>query len=347
MLKVTLALFVILVALFAFLSKPSVTISQSKHSDVVEVATDTDFTSSVSQSSDAHNQLPEFLRNSSLKGTSIDGLYPVDDDGNLLLSGSIKHRFEYFLSTMGEFSLEQVQQMIRDDIELNLQEPARSQALKLFEDYIGYKYALAELEQSLQAPKEYEINDIERMRLQLQQLRDKRREYFSQDAVDAFFGFDELYDDFMLSRLEIQASSQLTSKEKAEQIASLEQNLPDQVRNMRDDTQRVSQVFEITQSMREEGASEDEIFEHNSQEFGQEAAERLRALDTKRQAFQQKVDEYLANKQSIENNEELTSSEKQEEIDALISSFDENERRRLNAYVLMQTEKTEIQTQAQ
>ena len=345
MLKVTLALFVILVALFAFLSKPSVTINQSKHSDIVDVAADTDFTSSVNQSPDAHNQLPEFLRNSSLKGTSIDGLYPVDDDGNLLLSGSIKHRFEYFLSTMGEFSLEQVQQMIRDDIELNLQEPARAQALKLFEDYIGYKYALAELEQSLKAPKEYEINDIERMRLQLQQLRDKRREYFSQDAVDAFFGFDELYDDFMLSRLEIQASSQLTTKEKAEQIASLEQNLPDQVRNMRDDTQRVSQVFEITQNMRKKGASEDEIFERNSQEFGQEAAERLRVLDTNRQAFQQKVDEYLANKESIENNEELTSSEKQEEIDGLISSFDENERRRLNAYELMQKKNADSQAQ--
>ncbi|MFY0641980.1 MAG: hypothetical protein JXR16_13095 [Bermanella sp.] len=347
MLKVTLALFVILVALFAFLSKPSVTINQSKHSDVVEVATDTDFTSSVSQSSDAHNQLPEFLRNSSLKGTSIDGLYPVDDEGNLLLSGSIKHRFEYFLSTMGEFSLEQVQQMIRDDIELNLQEPARSQALKLFEDYVGYKYALADLEQSLQAPQEYEINDIERMRLQLQQLRDKRREYFSQEAVDAFFGFDELYDDFMLNRLEIQASSQLTPDEKAQQIASLEQNLPDQVRSMRDDTQRVSQVFEITQGMREAGASEEEIFERNTQEFGQEAAERLKALDTKRQAFQQKVDEYLTNKQSIVNNENLSAADKQDKLEELISSFDDSERRRLNAYELMQKENVEAQTQSQ
>lgn len=347
MLKYTLAFAVILLVMFVLWSKLSVTVNESKSTVSSEVPANTGSISSNKQKLNTNNQLPEFLKNSSLKGTSIDGLYPVDDEGNLLLSGSIKHRFEYFLSTMGEFSLEEVQQMIRDDIELNLQEPARSQALKLFEDYVGYKYALTDLEQSLQAPQEYEINDIQRMRLQLQQLRDKRREYFSQEAVDAFFGFDELYDDFMLNRLEIQASSQLTQEEKAEQIASLEQNLPEQVRNMRDDTQRVSQVFEITQSMREEGATEEEIFERNTQEFGQEAAERLQALDTKRQAFQQKVDSYLINKQSIENNADLSLSDKQEKLEELISSFDESERRRLNAYELMQKENVEAQTQNQ
>ena len=345
MLKSTLAIAVILIVIFVMWSKPSVTVSESQKAMHAELSSATAAISSDKQTIAGNNQLPEFLNSSSLKGTSIDGLYPVDDEGNLLLSGSIKHRFEYFLSTMGEFSLEQVQQMIRDDIELNLQEPARSQALKLFEDYVGYKYALADLEQSLQAPQEYEINDIERMRLQLQQLRDKRREYFSQEAVDAFFGFDELYDDFMLNRLEIQASTQLTSEEKAAQISSLEQNLPEQVRSMRDDTQRVSQVFEITQDMREQGANEAEIFERNTQEFGQEAAERLRVLDTKRQAFQQKVDEYLTNKKAIENNEDLSLSDKQEKLAELIASFDDSERRRLNAYELMQKENAAQQTE--
>ena len=151
----------------------------------------------------------------------------------------------------------------------------------------------------------------------------------------------------MLNRLEIQASTQLTSEEKAAQISSLEQNLPEQVRSMRDDTQRVSQVFEITQNMREQGASEAEIFERNTQEFGQEAAERLRVLDTKRQAFQQKVDDYLTNKQAIENNEDLRLSDKQKKLAELISSFDESERRRLNAYELMQKENVEAQTQNQ
>lgn len=340
MLKPIIAAIACLIVILVWWFKPEVTLNQAETSvNPAYVSSPVDVNN---HESIAHtdNTLPEFLSGSSLKGTSIDGLYPVDENGNLLLSGSIKHRFEYFLSTMGEFSLEQVQQMIRDDIESNLQEPARSQALQLFEDYVGYKYALADLEQSLQAPQDYEINDIERMRFQLQQLRDKRREYFSQEAVDAFFGFDELYDDFMLNRLEIQASSQLSPAEKAAQIQSLEQNLPEQVRSMRDETQRISQVFEITQEMRNEGVSEEEIFERNSQEFGQEAAERLRVLDSKRQAFQQKVDRYMAEQKSIVEDEALTEADKQIKLDELLTSFDADERRRLKAFQLMNQEQS-------
>ena len=340
MLKPIIAVIACLIVILIWWFKPEVTLNQAEtsvNSAYVSSSVDLNNNESIAHTD---NTLPEFLSGSSLKGTSIDGLYPVDENGNLLLSGSIKHRFEYFLSTMGEFSLEQVQQMIRDDIESNLQEPARTQALQLFEDYIGYKYALADLEQSLQAPQDYEINDIERMRFQLQQLRDKRREYFSQDAVDAFFGFDELYDDFMLNRLEIQASSQLSPAEKAAQIQSLEQNLPEQVRSMRDETQRISQVFEITQDMRDEGASEDDIFERNSQEFGQEAAERLRALDSKRQALQQKIDLYMSQKKIITEDETLTATDKQIKLDELLLSFDADERRRLNAVKLMHQEQS-------
>ncbi|NVK38026.1 MAG: hypothetical protein HWE18_08885 [Gammaproteobacteria bacterium] len=289
--------------------------------------------------SKSNNQLPEKLRDSSLKGTTIDGLYPVDEDGNLLLSDDIKHRFEYFLSTMGEFSFAEVQQMIRDDIELNLQEPALSQALSLFEDYVAYKYALVELESNLQAPKDYELNDIERMRFQLQQLRDKRREYFDQEAVAAFFGFDEMYDDYMLSKLEIQANTQLTAQEKQAQINSLEQSLPAEVQEMRAETNKVSDVFKVTQDMRASGASEEEIFEVNSQAFGQEAAQRLQALDEQRQNWQGRVDQYLAEKTKIDANETLSERDKSLAKELLLQGFDDNERRRLGVYELMEKEK--------
>lgn len=295
--------------------------------------------SSNKPASKKHNTLPSELRDSSLKGTSIDGLYPVDADGNLLLSDDIKHRFEYFLSIMGEFSLAEVQKMIRDDIKLNLQEPALTQALKLFEDYVGYKYALAELEQSLQSPQVYEFNDIERMRYQLQLLRDKRREYFDQETVSAFFGFDEMYDDYMLSKLEIQANTQLTAEEKQAQIQSLDDALPMDVQEMRAQTNKVSDVFNLTQEMRASGANEDEIFEVNSQAFGQEAAQRLQALDEQRQVWQGKVDQYLADKSKIDNNETLSERDKSLAKELLLQDFDDNERRRLGAYELMQKEK--------
>jgi len=277
------------------------------------------------------------LKNSSLKGTDIDGMYPVGEAGNLLFSKSIKYRFEYFLSTLGEFPLEQVLQMVRDDIHLNLKDPARQQALALFDDYIAYKYALSELEGSFEASASYESQDIQMLRFQLQQLRDKRREYLPSEAVDAFFGFDELYDDFVLTSLEIKHSQQLTPQEKQQQLESLQQSLPSDVQQMRDETTRISHVFKLTQEMKEQGASMEDIFDYNSQEFGQQAAERLKVLDENRQAWQLKVQSYLAEKQTILAQENLSEIEKIDKINMLKSGqFSDQEQARLPAFELMQ-----------
>ena len=283
--------------------------------------------------------LPEKLKNTSLKGTTIDGLYPVDEQGNLLLSKDIKNRFEYFLSTMGEFPLEQVLDMIKEDIALNLVSPAKEQALKLFDDYVAYKYALSELEASLSAPEDYEINDIERMRAQLQQMRDVRRNYLDVEAVDAFFGFDEMYDDFMLARLEIQNNRQLTDEEKAAQLSGLEQGLPQDVQDMRNETQRVSQVFQLTQEIKESGGTAEDVYKINEQEFGQEAAQRLQLLDQQRDEWQSRVNIYISQKQGIEADENLTEAEKLAAVSELkASTFEASEYHKLSAYELMAKE---------
>ena len=284
-------------------------------------------------------QMDSARLNSSLKGTDIDGMYPLDEDGNLLFSKSIKYRFEYFLSTIGEFPLQQVLQMVRDDISLNLSDPARQQALTLFDDYIAYKYALAELEKSFEMSESYEIQDIQRLRSQLQMLRDKRREYLPTEAVDAFFGFDELYDDFVLSSLEIKNSQQLTAQEKQQQLDSLQQSLPSEVQQMREETTRISHVFKLTEEMKQQGASTDEIFDYNSQEFGQQAAQRLKVLDESRQAWQSRVKNYLSDKQLILAEEQLSELEKGEKIESLKNSqFNQKERMRLPAFERMQQE---------
>jgi lipase chaperone LimK len=282
------------------------------------------------------NQLPDDLLETSLKGTEIDGLYPVDQDGNLLFSKSIKHRFEYFLSLMGEFDLDQVLQMIKDDINLNLTSPAKEQALKLFDDYVAYKYALTELEASLAAAEGYELNDIERIRAQLQQMRDVRREYLPIDAVDAFFGFDEMYDDFMLTSLEIKNNQQLTESEKQKQLTGLENNLPQDVQAMRDETQRISQVFLITEEIKNAGGTDEDVFAINEQEFGQEAALRLQALNQQRSEWQSRVDNYVRSKQAIENNSTLTQEQIDEQVEQLKEiQFDLSELNKLSAYELM------------
>lgn len=275
----------------------------------------------------------------SLKGTEIDGLYAVDDQGHLILNDDIKHRFEYFLSTLGEFELDQVLNMIKEDIHLNLQEPARSEALKLFNDYILYKKALVELEQGTDEMADFDLNNVQHMRMQLEQLRNKRREYFSPEAADAFFGFDEIYDDYMLSKLEIMHQTQLTEAEKQAQLSALEDQLPPELSELRDETQRISNVFSKVEAMKASGASAEAQFDVNAQAFGQDAALRIQALEKQRTEWKRRVNTYLEDKAEITNNSDLSEEEKNEQYERLKqSAFDDSEQRRLKAYELMATE---------
>lgn len=280
-----------------------------------------------------NNTLPKSLEVSSLKGTEIDGLYPLDAQGNLVLSDDIKHRFEYFLSLMGEFPQEDIFQFVRDDIQVNLVEPALSQALKLFEDYIEYKQTLVALEAQLEAPADYEMNDIERVRSQLEQLRQLRREHLGDEAADVFFGFDDIYDDYMLSRIEIVNNRQLTEQEKQQQLSGLQDQLPQGLQEMRDETQRISHAFKAVESMKASGASEEEVFNYNSQQFGQDAAFRLKELEKRRAKWKQRIDVYLNEKQAIQSSDALNAAEKEDAIQMLSEEhFNETERKRLAAY---------------
>ncbi|MCP5326846.1 MAG: lipase secretion chaperone [Oceanospirillaceae bacterium] len=267
----------------------------------------------------------------SLKGTDIDGAYPVGPDGHLLLNVSIKERFEYFLSTLGEFSLDEVLALVRDDISRELQEPARSEALKLFEDYIAYKRSLVELEKQLGSAASFEQYDMSNMRLRLDQLRNKRREYLSAEAADAFFGFDETYDDFMLGKLDIMNNPQLTADEKAAQISMLENQLPAQLQDMRSETERISQVFAQTEKMKQQGATAEEVYAQNTAAFGSEAAARIATLENQRAQWQQRIDTYLAAKKAVEESQR-SETQKQQAIEQLRAAFTPQEQLRLAAY---------------
>ena len=111
--------------------------------------------------------------------------------------------------------------------------------------------------------------------------------------------------------------------------------LPEDVRQMRNETQKVSQYFTLTEKMQKDGASETEIFEVNSQAFGQEAALRLKAVQQQRQAFQNKVASYVSAKQQIENDKQLSAEQKTQQLETLLAPFSETERLRLPALEAM------------
>jgi lipase chaperone LimK len=286
----------------------------------------------------ANDSLPKQLAASSLKGTEIDGAYPLDSDGNLVMALAIKKRFDYFLSTIGEYSLDEILRFIEQDMENNLTEPALSQARHLLKQYLDFKKGLMVLEQQMDVAQDYEIQDLAQFRMKLDQLKEVRREYLPPDAVNAFFEFDEVYDEFMLQQLEIQNNQQLTEQEKQQQLQSIIDDLPEDIRLVRAETQKISDTYLHVEKLRQQGASEEEIQSVRQQVYGIEATERLQVLDESRANWKSRVDNYLTELSHITQSD-LSDEEKQQALNELKQEgFSEQEQARLRAYELMASE---------
>ena len=87
----------------------------------------------------------------SFNGTQVDGVFQLDEQGNLRITRDIVQIFDYFLSAIGEEplsrSIERLQAYIRSQLSGSAQ--AQAQALSLLEQYLDYKRQLVQLERDL------------------------------------------------------------------------------------------------------------------------------------------------------------------------------------------------------
>lgn len=239
----------------------------------------------------------------SLQGTDVDGGFRVDENGHLIIDVSIKHYIDYYLTTLGESSLEDITANIRRTLESQLPEPARSEALEVLRQYLGYKAALQELQQAEAANIEAggaAPRTLEALAARLQKLQDARDTYLSPDVAEAFFGKEQQLDRYTLEKLRLQQNEQLTAQEKAERLGRLEANLPDAMREQIQETNKFDNWQVQEAALKERHASHEEVYQLRVQTFGPEAAERLDALDKQRNKWSQRISVYQAEKQQLD-----------------------------------------------
>src|SRR5690606_35982898 len=80
--------------------------------------------------------VPALQMPASLRGTEVDGVFQVDQAGNLLITEDLRRIFDYFLSSIGEESVQQSIARLRAYIGSQLEEPAASQALAILNQYL-------------------------------------------------------------------------------------------------------------------------------------------------------------------------------------------------------------------
>jgi len=259
----------------------------------------------------------------SLRDTETDGALPVDADGHLVVAVAVRRLFDYFLSASGEESPEELRQRIGAEIESRLTDPARAEALRLLDRYLEYRERARALHIGGAASAD--------LGARLDQIHALRRDVFGPAEAEALFGDEEALDFVAVAMHEV-ARDIDDPAERAARLIDLEAQLPAEVRAAREAAMLPSRLAASEEALRAAGGSDEEIRVLREEIVGAEAAARLADLDQRRAAWQERVDEYRAERDAIEADAALSGAEKQRRIDALIAErFQRPEQARVRA----------------
>jgi lipase chaperone LimK len=276
----------------------------------------------------------------SLRGTQIPFFMSVDAQGQLVPSFAVRQLFDYFFTTEGEEPRETILARIRELLERYLPSDAAAQAQNVLLQYLALKDAELAMQERLAA--DYQASGrpldlVERARL----LRELRASNLDLGWYEAFFGEEELRQDYALRRLEVMRDDSLDADQKSAALQELEAHLPPAARVQREQARLEMQVTEQVQQARSQGASEAQIRQIREQAWGAEAAERFAQADRRQQQWEHRVAAYRSERAAILGSSALTPDDQAAQIARLREQhFDEHERVRIEVIDRMRDEQS-------
>lgn len=268
----------------------------------------------------------------SLQGTAMDGSFRLDANGRLIVEPSVVRVFEYFMSSIGEDSLETIIARVKNLIEAALPDSAKGDAHLLLAQYLDYRQQQGDL---LQGSGQMGASAAA-LRETFNQVKQMRRDIFGGAHADSLFKGEESYMEFNLNSMELNNSQ--TEQTELENIASLRAlaiNLPESHKQVVEEQLVQRELDERTAMLKQGDASPEQLRIMREQLIGTEAAERLGELDIQRSAWQQRVDKLQQDYQAGLN--QLGDSAGVEQQQALLQSLldqhanSEPERKRMQA----------------
>lgn len=279
----------------------------------------------------------------SLQGTSVDGEIIIDENKRLVVTEGLRRLFDYFLSALGEEDEATINQRVESYIRNHTPEPAASQAITIFNQYVSYLKQLKQIEQrygnlQLQATQDGKL-DLNMLAQRRQDIGKIRQQNFDKATITAFFGTDDSYDDYSISMLTIEQDEQLSSTQKSAARQDYISHMPNTAIKANIEQQaNLSELITRTEQMKAQGASAKDLYTMRSKLVGKAAAGRLATVDAEDTNFDQRFDQYQAQKQSI-----LTQNPDNTQANLQITQleqqlFNDAERKRLEAYGAMQVD---------
>ena len=282
----------------------------------------------------------------SLKGTQVDGEIIIDENKQLVVTEGLRRLFDYFLSAIGEEDEAVIFARVERYIRHHTPEPAASQAVAIFGNYVAYLKALPDIEKrygnlQLQASKSGEL-DLSAIAQQKQEVARLRQQYFDKTTIEAFFGAEDNYDDYSIEMVRINQNEQMSEAQKQAARQDYVSRLPDgAIKTNILQQANLNELMARTEQMKAEGASPEVLYNMRRELVGAPAAARLAQVDQQDANFDQRFTQYQTQKQRLLN-QSANPAEAQIQIDQLEQQlFDDAERKRLTGYAALQKSELE------
>ena len=242
----------------------------------------------------------------------------------------LKRLFDYYLSAVGEQTIAAITAEIAGDLDRRLSPDQRPAAKRLLALYLQFKLALVDLEKK----PELAGTDVKAIRQRLLSMQDLRSQFFSAEETQGMFGFEDDYDQDAVARLEVSQNPALSATQKKEQLAALDASQSAVLREEREAPRVVLKIEQMAQTLRAQGASEDDIYRMRSKELNPEAAARLADVDRDESAWKNRITSYLNERSKLIKAQADAPPAQREAALAQLqqSQFNPDERRRLAAY---------------
>ena len=297
----------------------------NKYTKMTKVQTNTGVTTGL-------ERLPQ-----SLQGTEVDGEIIIDANKQLVVTEGLRRLFDYFLSALGEEEESVIMARVEHYIRHHTPEPAASQAVALFDQYVAYLKAIAEIEKrygnlQLQASKsgKLDLNMVDQQRQEIARL---RQQYFDQPTITAFFGAEDSYDDYSIEMVRIEQNEQMSDAQKQAARRDYVSRLPESaIKTNITQQANIGELMTRTEQMKAAGASPEALYEMRRELVGAPAAERLAQVDREDASFDARFTQYEAQKQRLLG-QSIDPAQAQIQIEQLEQQlFDDTERKRLSGY---------------
>lgn len=250
----------------------------------------------------------------SLKGTSVDGEFQFDKDGNLIITKEVRYIFEYFFSSLGEQNPDNIRQALSNYAQTQLTGAEQDKVMDLYDNYL--KARAMDSEQSFSGqPAGTDKEGLKVLQQHQAELKQHRRQFLSNEYAELFYAEEEAYDEYSINRLLITQNSSLSVSEKQLALDTLEENLPESQKDIRNAINQSKELDKTLAQLRDKEASEDEIYHARTQTLGHDKAERLRQYEAEMARWNSRYKQHLNQQRYIIESEGLSDTDKKMQIE--------------------------------